>query len=55
VSDAVSSLLSKLPEEEKERLQQIKVDEMKEKLQDKIADIVQPAFTGKLNLNQYVW
>jgi len=49
VSDAVTSLLSKLPEEEKERLQQTKADEMKEKLQEKIADIVQPAFTGKIN------
>jgi len=50
VSDAVSSLLSKLPEEEKQKLQQSQVDDMKEKLHDKIADIVKPAFTGKLQV-----
>lgn len=47
VSDAVASLLAKLPEEEKAKLDKLQAtNEMKEKLQEKIAVIVEPAFTG---------
>ena len=44
ISDAVASLLAKLPEEEKAKVN--KTNEIKEKLQEKIADIVEPAFSG---------
>ena len=47
ISDAVASLLAKLPEEEKAKVNKARVtNEMKEKLQEKIADIVEPAFSG---------
>jgi len=48
ISDVVASLLAKLPEEEKTKMDKLQVtNEMKEKLQEKIAVIVKPAFTGK--------
>ena len=47
ISDAVTSLLAKLPEEEKVKVNKAQVtNEMKDKLQEKIAVIVEPAFSG---------
>lgn len=48
IADAVTSLLAKLPEEEKMKVNQIQAaNEIKEKLQEKIAVIVEPAFSGE--------
>ena len=47
ISDAVASLLAKLPEEEKLKVNKAQItNEMKDKLQEKIAVIVEPAFSG---------
>lgn len=47
ISDAVASLLAKLPEEEKAKMDKVQIsNQMKEKLQEKIAVIVKPAFSG---------
>lgn len=47
IGDAVASLMAKLPEEEKKNLDKTHVaNEMKGKLQEKIAVVVEPAFTG---------
>ena len=53
ISDVVASLLAKLPEEEKAKMDKLQVtNEMKEKLQEKIAVIIKPAFTGKNTTKQ---